>query len=187
MARTPVVILWSSLLAFSGAVGAAGDEQPRLVDQTIGDVDPLGTSLRVVDFEVDLRQDIDFRYVYTVPGQPGRLMRRQGGLVAIFDRSEYLPTWFGPLAVVPANTVFHIGGPPEPARAEIFAPGRLDPRVQGLVPATAAALRADEATAVRPAISGDRGDFHRADLADEPYRRQRLREITDRAIARLGG
>lgn len=186
MTRTPLVILCSSLLSISPAMGAPVDE-PRLVDQTIADVDPLATSLRVVDFEVDLRQDIDFQHVYTVPGQPGMLMRRQGGLVAIFDRSDYVPTWFGPVPIIPANTVFHIGGPPEAATGEISAPGRLDPRVQGLVPATAAALRADEASAVRPAVSRDRGEMRRADLADEPYRRHRLREITARAIERLDG
>ncbi|MCA9310007.1 MAG: hypothetical protein KDA21_02315 [Phycisphaerales bacterium] len=186
MSRVSLSILLSIAPLGAGLSPCVAGEEPRRVDQTVADVDPLGTSLRQVDFEVDLRQDIDFQYVYTVPGHPDSLMRRQGGLVAVFNRSDYLPTWFGPVPVVPPNTVFYVGEPPAPPAGEIRAPGRLDTRVYGRVSAAAGALRAGETPpSFERAIHRDQGEMRRADMSDEPYRRHRLREITDRAIERL--
>jgi hypothetical protein len=91
-------------------VAPAQDQALRPLDQRVEDVNPLGTSLRVV--EGGLHQPGDFAQVYAVPGLPGAFMRVQGALFAVFDQSRYGPGTRSPL--ISANTVFYIGGPPRP-------------------------------------------------------------------------
>ncbi len=179
-----IALFGALALSASPAAARSGDGAQQM-DQTISDVDPLATSLRLVDYEVDLRQDAEFERVYAVPGQPGQLMRRQGGLVAVFDRSHYVPTWYGPVPVIPPNTVFYVGGIPEDLE-EVHAPGRIDTRIQGRLIPAAGGLRADEApqSAIVPRPDVKPG---RADMADERYRVRRLEEITTRAVQRLRG
>ena len=157
------------------------------VDEAIADVDPLATSFRMV--QVDLRQDVDFDHVYAVPGRDGYLMRRHGGLSAVFDRSQYVPTPFGAVPVIPPNTVFYVGeipsedlmGPPAPSDRY----GRVDSRVWSRVDAPALGARAGERMIERRnAAKPRRADRapERADMADERYRRHRLAEIAQRAL-----
>ncbi len=82
------------------------------VDPTIGDVSPLGESLREVNMQADLRVPTGFQNVYRVPGRSDLLMRASGGIYAIFPQSAYVPTEKGDMAaIVPPGTVFSIGMP----------------------------------------------------------------------------
>ena len=82
------------------------------LDGSVGDVNPLSTSLRHIPR--DMRVPSGFSQVLTVPGHPELLMRVDGGIYAVFPRSEYTPGRRGPIPVIPANTVFYIGAPPAP-------------------------------------------------------------------------
>lgn len=88
--------------------------EPRLLDQGINDIGPLGTSLRQVP--LDLRVPSGFDRVYELPGLPGAeptFARFDGGVAALFSRSDYAATANGPLALIPPGTVFVIGGTDE--------------------------------------------------------------------------
>jgi len=97
--------------------GAKAKPAPlRRVEGGVGDVDPLGLSFR--QLSVDLRQPVGFAGVYQVPASrspTGRaaFARMSGATTAVFDQSTYLNTPDGPLAAIPAGTVFYIGGLPE--------------------------------------------------------------------------
>lgn len=94
----------------------------QVVDPGVGDVGPLGISTR--SLPVDLRSPSGFDRVYRVPGSSRgvggfattpvgeRLARVDGGITAVFDRSEYVQTKKGIRPVFPANTVFYIGDSP---------------------------------------------------------------------------
>jgi hypothetical protein len=96
----------------SGQTGAAG---LRRVEGGVGDVDPLGASLK--QLSVDLRQPVGFGGVYQVPASrspTGRaaFARMSGATVAVFDQSMYVASPKGPVAAIPPGTVFYIGGLP---------------------------------------------------------------------------
>lgn len=94
----------------------------QVVDPGVGDLGPLGVSTR--SLPVDLRSPSGFDRVYRVPGSTRgvgaftttpageRLARVDGGITAVFDRSEYIQTKKGIRPVFPANTVFYIGDSP---------------------------------------------------------------------------
>lgn len=101
-------------LATSAALAQGVPEDPgalRLerIEQGFEDVSPLATSLEQYSFE--LRQPSGFDSVYRVPGSDGLLMRRDGAVHALFERSQYVPTRFGAQAVAPPGTVYSIGPP----------------------------------------------------------------------------
>lgn len=91
----------------------------KAVDQGVADRNPLSASERVVP--LDLRQPTGFERLFEITGPGGRLETRgtgggvffrvSGALVATFPRSEYVGTPIGERAVIPAGTVFSIGGP----------------------------------------------------------------------------
>lgn len=98
------------------------------IEQTIGDVDPLFVSQRILP--IDLRLPSAFGRVYRVPGSrstlggsaetppsvlgPGELlMRVDGAVTAVFPRSVYVASGGSPQAVIPPSTVFYIGPLPE--------------------------------------------------------------------------
>lgn len=108
---TGMAALWLMLIP-ALAFGQSGDpEAVRLerVDQGFEDVSPLAHSLRWI--EPEYRQPRGFDSVYAVPGAPGVLMRRDGALRALFQRSEYVQTRFGTEALVPTGTIYSIGEP----------------------------------------------------------------------------
>jgi hypothetical protein len=99
-----------------GAAGVASARQgwvPPLerVDETVEDRDDLATSLRRL--ETGMHQPAGFEGVYRIQGLEGRFVRVQGGVYAVFPRSQYRPTRAGLLPTVPPDTVFHIGPPPQ--------------------------------------------------------------------------
>ena len=75
------------------------------VDPTLGDVSPLGESLREVNMQADFRVPTGFQNVYRVPGRDDLLMSANGAMYAIFPQSSYLATSQGMVATVPAGTV----------------------------------------------------------------------------------
>ena len=95
--------------------------QLKAVEQTVGDLGPLEHPLRDVEQGIEL--PMGFYKVYKVPGydeqsnapelQPERrFMRASGGLAALYDRSNYIPTEHGLLPDVPESTIWVIGGVP---------------------------------------------------------------------------
>lgn len=97
----------------------------RPVDQAVADRGPLDGALRTIEF--GLQMPSGYRQVFARPG--GGFMRADGGLVATFPQSIYVPTRQGMLPDVPASTVFVIGGVPmgvEPGHGRILPVNPLD-------------------------------------------------------------
>jgi hypothetical protein len=134
--------------------------QPTLrpVDPGVADVDPLGTTGRVLP--TDLRQPANFDRVYEVELDGKRFfVRAHGGVYAVFPRSDYVQTRGGVVPIVPAGTVYHLGSLPKtefdpahqdeatlnPANAKPARPARRDDSA----PSNAAPM--PESAAARPA------------------------------------
>lgn len=183
----------------------AGAEPGTPVEQGVGDVGVLSTSLRQAP--TDLRVASDFERVYR--GEDGMLFRQDGALVATFSESEYVPTRRGVQTVIPAGTVFSIGPPMRAlwearrarAGASMLRPGEIvaTPLGQAMAVPTsqpmgivatqpAAVLASDDASASEAAESPRTAGQHdaqpapdrRFDVSDEYYRKQRLKQIAAR-------
>jgi len=102
-------IVAGALAAAMVSAGEAwGQELLKPIEQAVADIDLLSVSLR--DLSVDLQQPTDFAKVYRVPGRADLLMRVNGGVYAVFPQSLYAETEEGAVALVPAGTVFYLGG-----------------------------------------------------------------------------
>jgi len=107
--------------ALAAVFAGAAWSQPGLppltpVDQQFDDVSPLSNSLRVVDY--DLRRPFQFERVYRIDPTPRlfggeqKFARIDNGVIAVFDRSQYVRVRRGLLlAEVPVGTVFYLGSP----------------------------------------------------------------------------
>ncbi len=159
------------LTASVGFVQAADqpESQLELVDQGVTDRDELATSLRVLFDQPNA--PTRFARLYQTPLAPGQLVRIDGGVAAVFPRSEYFLTRKqGEIPVVPAGTVFLIGGveqldsplvpdpwtPPPGSTAELLrvqrlaglrAPTQATPRLAGAV-SDSSARRPDRPNAI---------------------------------------
>ncbi len=165
-----------TLVGGSGALAQSAD--PVRVDAGTSDVGPLAESLRLVP--VDLRVSDGFESVFSVTDEDGRerFYRRDGAILAVFPRSDYVLTGFGPVAAIPAGTWFLIGDPTGPeARRLGFgagddgAPAQSDLAVSRRIDLSAGARPAGGAPTTRPS----RGPSARSDAptrgADEVDRR----------------
>lgn len=112
----------------------------RPIDQGLADRNPLGTSLRSLPQAID--DGRSFGRLYADPTRPGRFLRRQGGLAAVFPQSVYVGEGADGVPIVPPGTVFELGWDRAPEAAsprvadrplprELVPPGenRLDPKV----------------------------------------------------------
>ncbi len=86
----------------------------RLDEQVEAGFDDLGLLSRSTRIPMaDLRVPDAWDQVYRMTAQRGDLFaRRNGGLTAVFPRSDYILGRDGDVAVVPADTIFVIGDPP---------------------------------------------------------------------------
>lgn len=158
------------------------------VDQRIEDVSPLGLSLRAM--QPTLREPNNFQELYRFRGDDENLVRAQGGLYLVFQRSIYGSDKKGNVfPLIPPNTVFYIGPPPgwavsaavqAVARNEVADTARIDDRLDlritpGLVVDTAPGepvRRKVSAMDTRPpALGGNRI------VIDPQYRAERLRAL----------
>jgi hypothetical protein len=103
-----------NLVLIGAACGAAGGQplsaaRLQRVEAGRADTGPLAISTR--ELPEDLRVPTGFEHVYQASGDSDSLVRISGALVAEFPRSQYNLTRWGPVPVVPAGTVFHIGMP----------------------------------------------------------------------------
>lgn len=175
------------------------------VDRGIEDINPLGVSLRQLPPE--FRLDNDWEQVYVSRVDPSRFVRVHGALHAVFPRSQYVSTRDGVRSQTPPGTVFYIGPPapellPVPSlAAELTEPSSvrrptavtLAPPMMGAVRAgavdrSAAAVRLGPRAVAQPAGLVTRvrpGPATLASMADEPYRRARIRQLTNRATSGL--
>ena len=122
------------------------------VEQTISDRGPLDASLRWIPS--GLRLPTAYDQVYRREG--GGFWRANGGLVATFNQSVYLPTRGGMSADIPASTIFVIGGVPmgaEPGHGRLLAADPLDP---GSVPVIHPVTMVPDERHHMQAIPGDR-------------------------------
>lgn len=116
----PTILLTAALFAATGDAAfdrpqTSGLQMPyqlEIVDPGMADISPLSTSLRQLDHGLAI--PTDFEHVYRLPGDRDRFVRADGALFAVFPQSEYAPTRFGDVPLIPANTVFYIGAPPAP-------------------------------------------------------------------------
>jgi hypothetical protein len=199
----------ATMLFLAGAVVAEELDVRALkpVDPAVEDTGPLSVSLR--DLQVDLRGPVGFEHIYRVPGHEDELyMRMDGGLLAVFPQSIYTDTRWGPVPIIPNNTVFYIGvDSMESLLARDWSPRELwkDPlglRIDGRIDLAAGEPDEAEAQAERGLPAAPRpplapstgrepdpdGGPPRADLeaaativTDPSYRAQRLRELMRRA------
>ena len=121
--------------------------EPRTADRG-----PLDASLRWV--QPGLQMPTGYRQVYRL--ENGGFMRADGGLAATFEQSIYQPSSWGDLPVVPASTVFVIGGVPlgaESGHGRLLGADPLDP---GAVPRPFGPTATPDAAHEPSAVPGDR-------------------------------
>ncbi|MBY0262378.1 MAG: hypothetical protein K2Q20_08540 [Phycisphaerales bacterium] len=168
------------------------------VEQNVGDLGPLTTSLRTPP--ADLRTPMEFDRVYRVPGssrginipqalspaggQDGsRLARVSGGITAVFPSSDYMQTKkSGIVPVVPAGTVFYIGpipqaAPPQTRRISPFAVDTLAVLASDTRSAPAPILWEAELKPAPAPLPTPVGRRHLHVMTDEQYRRDRVRRV----------
>ena len=159
------------------------------VEQTVGDQGPLDGSLRLVDRGLAL--PAGYRFVYR--REDGGMMRANGGLVAVFPKSIYVPTQRGLIPDVPPGTRFVIGGLPmgeESGHGRLLAvdpmrPGDLPPApgssdVKSQPPSENVGFGPGYRV-VRDALPDFDSGLARFQL-DEDYRRRRLRRLTMKLV-----
>ncbi len=133
--KTTVRLLTVMTLASTATAQTPSQLVP--VDQRIEDVSPLGLSLR--EMQPTLREPNSFQELYRFRGDDENLVRVQGGLYLVFQRSIYGSDKKGNVfPLVPPNTVFYIGPPPgwtvsaavqAVARSEVADAARIDDRL----------------------------------------------------------
>lgn len=180
----------------------------RPVEPGVADVDPLAQSFRLL--RNDARLSTNFERVYEItsrsPGSnlagvhdPRYFVRFAGGVAAVFPRSEYIATRRGPVAAVPAGTVFSIGGPIERliggGMGEQIA--RVNPNYVDLsarMPATYSAAPASQPTLqAKPLARRVDAEEQRAPVneprslwTDEAYRQRRIEALVEQALKSAG-
>ena len=124
----------------------------RAVEPRTSDRGPLDASLRWV--QPGLQLPAGYQQIYRL--ESGGFMRADGGLAATFDQSVYQPTAWGDIPVIPASTVFVIGGVPlgaEPGHGWLLGVDPLDP---GAVPRPFAPTATPDDAHRASATPGDR-------------------------------
>lgn len=153
----------------------------REIEQGFEDVSPLAASSEVTP--IDLRKPFGFERVYEITDPRGRtrFIRIDNGIVAVFDRSDYIPGL--DVAFIPPNTRFHIGTEDflDQSEHEIHATeasGRIDRRLNlsasnraGTTPRDAEPAQPDFVVPGPPAI-----------VTNEAYRRVRIAQLLSDAI-----
>lgn len=212
----PRAFLLSAGALASVAIGlsTARGEDPRgfvRVDPTRGDVNPLRASTR--ELQPDLRQPSGFDQVYRLTNPTGaagarsssdrfarnNYARINGGLTAVFPRSEYAQSDEGRLiTLVPAGTTFYIG----PVPPSVWGAGGSPPTIlaSGQPPVASSAIDNAQFTRVDSQVVSDgqppaalapgRSDADvtrtRSILSDEGFRRDRVRQLLQRAVSQAG-
>jgi len=188
----------------AGTALASPPERLRRIEQGIDDMDTLAVSLRVMS--PDLRSPAGFTQLFEDTANPGTFVRVNGATYAVMPRTEYaLDEDDNVIALVPAGTVFYLGGlptpdkqiTPMPAASRGVARSRAMP-VRSAVPASdimlaqlmmPSAIRAIEAERARASdqrlraarIAADTNAHD--DLTNDETRAHRLREISARATS----
>ncbi|GAB5495100.1 MAG: hypothetical protein Phyf2KO_01800 [Phycisphaerales bacterium] len=169
-------------------------QQPELkpVEEGFEDVSPLASPNRLEP--IDLRRPSGFEQVYeiTTPSGEKAFVRIDNGLVAIFDRSDYLAGTNR--AHIPPNTRFKIGthgltANSEPTIETTAASGRIDRRVSNRAPNRPSTYRAPQQQRIPASDSPDESDANVASVEGPPsivtnevYRRLRLTQLLLDAI-----
>lgn len=150
-------------------------EPGRPVEPGVGDR-PMGAGGRVLPG--DLRLPTGFERLYETPDG---FVRQDGALQAVFPRSLYVNTRFGPMPVIPPGTVFRIGtaaaGPPPSVPGDAAMP--VD-RSASRPAARPAAERPGAAPGPAPAAPERASSF----FDDEQARRGRVAALLRDAAAR---
>ncbi|MCA9292418.1 MAG: hypothetical protein KDA20_01240 [Phycisphaerales bacterium] len=177
----------AGLAIASASHAQSSDVEPALtpVEQGVGDISPLQTSLRTPSG--DLQQDADFEQVYA--GPDGKLYRVSGATYAQFDQSIYVSTGWGAAPVISPGTVFYIGTPPalRPHAPATPPQGSASAQTRVGLPISS---RVDErvgAGADQDALAGVPDTPEVSDvgtMSHEPTRRSRLDEIARHARTR---
>jgi hypothetical protein len=124
----------------------------QAVEPSTSDRGPLDASLRWV--QPGLQLPAGYEQVYRL--ERGGYMRANGGLAATFDQSVYQRTAWGEMPLIPASTVFVIGGVPLGSEAGHGWLLGVDPLDPGAVPRPFAATATPDAAHVPSATPGDR-------------------------------
>lgn len=168
----------------------------RPLDQGVSDRDELATSLR--EMPINLREDRNFEFLWSLPSNPDFLYRKDGGLTAVFPASEYALTKKGTMVLIPAGTIFYIGDPqvpPAPPQPGLIASNpdlasrptaaRIEPepapdRLEEIPPAekiTAQIAASPERRVITPQLASEAQKFPEPD-ADHVAKEPRVDEHT---------
>lgn len=184
------------------------------VDQTVGDVGPLEMSLRNISQGIEM--PMGFFKVYETPVSPEnmksstgiperRFMRANGGLVALYNRSQYTPTEEGIIPEIPDSTVWVIGGVPlahepghgmllpfdplnpsalpEQAFTQQLAPsGRVSGNQVGFGSAPDSMWRAESQEETTSKLTKEENALPCRFLEDRTYRKERLEVLIKQAL-----
>lgn len=108
------VFVVTSACAF-GALAQNQNPKMQAIDQGVADTGPLSVSERLMP--KDLRVPSAFERVYRLSGKhSGQYARISGAITAVFPRSQYVLTDEGEVPVIPAGTIFYVGGLPQDRR-----------------------------------------------------------------------
>ncbi len=179
----PVLARIGLVLALAAAGAARAQEGAKPIDAGTSDVGPLATSLRLAP--IDMRVSDGFENVYSVTDENGRerFYRRDGAIIAVFPRSDYILTGYGPLAAIPAGTWFLIGDPTG-AQARQF--GFADPGDDAGQSDLAVRQRIDTSAASRPSGGSASAPASGAGSRVASDQRPRVEETGDDRSARDG-
>lgn len=127
-------LISATLITLTASTASA---QLRPVEPGVGDIGPASRSLRIPS--ADLRVPRDFDRVFAAgSGSQQTLVRFDGGIAAVFPRSEYRRNARGGLSArIPAGTVFYIGGLPDSLISPALAPTRQSGFTAAATPAPA--------------------------------------------------
>jgi len=177
------------------AVLGQDSNQPRMkpVDGGVADMGPLSTQGR--SLSPGLRQPSGFDRVYEVEIDGKKYFARQNGsTVAVFPRSAYSKNNGRTTTLVPAGTVFYLGGLPDNARP--VSPEEMSANYAGrpqdlAMPLKSQDTRVDLSAAAQSARGQVRNQPITLDLPpssgnvweNESYRVQRTGQLIDAALA----
>lgn len=148
------------------------------VDPGLTDLGGLAQQTRLLSTVMHADHSCNLLYRAMSPSGPPLFARRDGGITAVFPRSEYAQTPWGEVALIPADTKFIIGEPSghEASRLGLGAPPTQADPSHGLRLDTRLDARNDpQAEARRSFLLRD---------GEKPAHRVGVRALLERAAAR---
>lgn len=150
----------------------------RRVEPGRSDLGRLAVESRIEPVEMRLTEG--FETLWRGAGRDGQMWfaRRDGGVTAVFDRSDYVQTEFGQMPLIPAGTTFVIGEP------DSILASRLGLGPVGAVPGRAGMFVHDPSGGLRISTRSEEADEVPRARAVDPADRRGVFGLLRRAASR---